>query len=93
MPAHSCRYVGDPTYSTVLKIELIKENESMTQQLISCIPNFSEGRNQSIIKQIARSIEAVDGVTLLDIHSGKDLNRTVTTFIGTPRSVIEAAIN
>ena len=65
----------------------------MTQQLISCIPNFSEGRNQSIIKQIARSIEAVDGVTLLDIHSGKDLNRTVTTFIGTPRSVIEAAIN
>ncbi len=60
-------------------------------QLIECVPNFSEGRNPQIIKQITDSIEAVEGVQLLDVDPGKATNRTVVTFVGAPEAVIEAA--
>ena len=63
----------------------------MMQQLIECVPNFSEGRDMAIIKQITDAIEAVDGVHLLDVDPGKATNRTVVTFVGTPSAVIEAA--
>jgi glutamate formiminotransferase / formiminotetrahydrofolate cyclodeaminase len=55
------------------------------------VPNFSEGRDMSVIKQITAEIEAVDGVKLLDVDPGKATNRTVVTFVGTPEEVIEAA--
>lgn len=55
------------------------------------MPNFSEGRDMSIIKQITDTIETVDGVKLLDIDPGQATNRTVVTFVGTPDEVIEAA--
>lgn len=61
------------------------------QQLIECVPNFSEGRNFHIIKQITDEIEAIEGVRLLNVDPGKATNRTVVTFVGTPESVIEAA--
>ena len=61
------------------------------KQLIECVPNFSEGCNMSVIKQITDCIEAVDGVRLLDVDPGKATNRTVVTFVGTPDEVIEAA--
>jgi glutamate formiminotransferase/formiminotetrahydrofolate cyclodeaminase len=61
------------------------------QQLIECVPNFSEGRDLSIIKQITDVIEAIDGVKLLNVDPGKATNRTVVTFVGTPDAVIEAA--
>lgn len=61
------------------------------QQLIECVPNFSEGRDLSIIKQITDAIEAVDGVKLLDVDPGKATNRTVVTFVGSPDAVVEAA--
>lgn len=61
------------------------------KQLIECVPNFSEGRDASIIKQITDSIEAVDGIRLLNVDPGKATNRTVVTFIGEPAVVIEAA--
>jgi glutamate formiminotransferase/formiminotetrahydrofolate cyclodeaminase len=61
------------------------------QQLIECVPNFSEGRDMSIIKQITDEIESVEGVKLLDVDAGKATNRTVVTFVGTPEAVIEAA--
>ena len=63
----------------------------MQRQLIECVPNFSEGRDMSIIKQITDTIESVEGVKLLDVDPGKATNRTVVTFVGEPAPVIEAA--
>jgi glutamate formiminotransferase/formiminotetrahydrofolate cyclodeaminase len=60
-------------------------------QIIECIPNFSEGIDLKIIKQITTEIEGVEGVSLLDVDRGKATNRTVVTFVGNPESVIEAA--
>jgi glutamate formiminotransferase / formiminotetrahydrofolate cyclodeaminase len=59
--------------------------------LIECVPNFSEGNDLHIIKQITNEIEAVEGVMLLDVDPGKATNRTVVTFVGHPDVVIEAA--
>ncbi|MDR2651713.1 MAG: glutamate formimidoyltransferase [Prevotellaceae bacterium] len=64
---------------------------SEISQLIECVPNFSEGRNMNIIKQITDSIESVDGVTLINVDPGKATNRTVVTFVGAPSNVCEAA--
>ena len=61
------------------------------KQLIECVPNFSEGSDMSIIKQITNEIESVEGVRLLDVDPGKATNRTVVTFVGEPILVIEAA--
>ncbi len=61
------------------------------KQLIECVPNFSEGRDEKIIKQITDAIESVDGIKLLNVDPGKDTNRTVVTFVGEPEQVIEAA--
>lgn len=62
-----------------------------TNQLIECVPNFSEGRNLNIIKQITDEIEKVEGVRLLDVDPGKATNRTVVTFVGHPQAVVDAA--
>jgi glutamate formiminotransferase len=62
------------------------------KQIIECVPNFSEGRDMNIIKQITDVIERVDGVMLLDVDPGKDTNRTVVTFAGEPEPVMEAAV-
>ena len=64
----------------------------MTNQLIECVPNFSEGNDLSIIKQITDQIETVEGVKLLDVDPGKATNRTVVTFVGSPPEVMEAAV-
>ena len=61
--------------------------------LVECVPNFSEGRDESIIRAITDAMEAVDGITLLDVDMGADFNRTVVTIVGPPESVLEAAIN
>jgi glutamate formiminotransferase / formiminotetrahydrofolate cyclodeaminase len=61
------------------------------QKLIECVPNFSEGRDQNVIRQIAAAIEAVDGVSLLDVDPGATTNRTVVTFVGSPEAAVEAA--
>jgi glutamate formiminotransferase/formiminotetrahydrofolate cyclodeaminase len=63
----------------------------MTNKLIECVPNFSEGRDLNIIKQITDEVESVEGVRLLNVDPGKATNRTVVTFIGEPAEVIEAA--
>ena len=73
---------------------IIFENKilNMNQEaIIECVPNFSEGRDMNIIKQITDEIESVDGVKLLDVDPGKATNRTVVTFVGSPQAVIEAA--
>ena len=63
----------------------------MQKQLIECVPNISEGRDTQKIDAIARIVETVEGVRLLDIDPGKATNRTVITFVGEPKPVIEAA--
>ena len=61
------------------------------KRLIECVPNFSEGRDLTVIKQITDAIESVEGVKLLDVDPGKATNRTVVTFVGEPEAVVEAA--
>jgi glutamate formiminotransferase/formiminotetrahydrofolate cyclodeaminase len=61
------------------------------QKLIECVPNFSEGRDPYIIKQITDEIESVKGIQLVDVDPGKATNRTVVTFVGEPKPVTEAA--
>jgi glutamate formiminotransferase / formiminotetrahydrofolate cyclodeaminase len=61
------------------------------QPIIECVPNFSEGSDLSIIKQITDQIENVEGVRLLNVDPGKATNRTVVTFVGQPEAVVEAA--
>lgn len=63
----------------------------MNRQLIECVPNISEGKDISKINTIAKVVETVEGVKLLDIDPGKATNRTVITFVGSPKNVIEAA--
>ena len=60
-------------------------------QLIECVPNFSEGVDLTIIKQITDAIESVEGIKLLNVDPGKATNRTVVTFVGKPTDVVEAA--
>ena len=60
-------------------------------KLVECVPNFSEGKDLAIIEKITDEIESVEGVKLLDVDPGKDTNRTVVTFVGTPGEVVEAA--
>jgi glutamate formiminotransferase/formiminotetrahydrofolate cyclodeaminase len=64
----------------------------MQRPLIECVPNFSEGRDAAIIRQITDPIDTVEGAKLLDVDPGKATNRTVVTFVGTPEAVIEAAV-
>lgn len=64
----------------------------MQKRIIECVPNFSEGRNMEVIKQITDAIEAVKGVKLLDVDPGECTNRTVVTFVGEPEAVCEAAV-
>lgn len=61
------------------------------KKIIECVPNISEGRDESIINACADAVRKVQGVTLLDVDPGKSTNRTVFTFVGDPESVTEAA--
>src|SRR6195256_815447 len=61
------------------------------QKVIECVPNFSQGRDLDVIRQIATAIESVDGVSLLNVDPGASTNRTVVTFAGTPDTAVEAA--
>ncbi|MCB9205813.1 MAG: glutamate formimidoyltransferase [Ignavibacteriales bacterium] len=63
----------------------------MSEKLIECVPNFSEGRDLTVIKQITDVIEKVENVKLLDVDPGADMNRTVVTFVGDPKGVKQAA--
>jgi glutamate formiminotransferase/formiminotetrahydrofolate cyclodeaminase len=60
-------------------------------KLIECVPNFSEGCDQNIIRQITEAIQTVEGVSLLDVDPGASTNRTVVTFVGSPDAAVDAA--
>ena len=61
------------------------------KQIVECVPNFSEGRDMNVIKQITSEIEKTSGVKLLDVDPGEATNRTVVTFVGEPEAVVDAA--
>ncbi len=61
------------------------------EKIVECVPNFSEGRDKTVINAIAAAVESVPGVKLLDVDPGVDFNRTVFTFVGEPKPVVEAA--
>jgi glutamate formiminotransferase/formiminotetrahydrofolate cyclodeaminase len=61
------------------------------KKILECVPNFSEGRDPHIIRQITDAIQSVDGVQLLDVDAGRATNRTVVTFVGEPGPVVDAA--
>ena len=63
----------------------------MEKRIVECVPNFSEGRDMNVIKQITDVIEGVEGIKLLDVDPGKATNRTVVTFVGQIDAVVEAA--
>lgn len=63
----------------------------MQKRIVECVPNFSEGRDKEVIRQIVAAIEAAGGVKVLDVDPGEATNRTVVTFVGDPESVVEAA--
>lgn len=63
----------------------------MKNAIIECVPNFSEGRDKTKIKEITDAIESVEGISLLDADPGEATNRTVVTFVGSPEDVVEAA--
>ena len=62
-------------------------------QIVECVPNFSEGNDIEIIKAISAAISGSKGVSLLNVDPGKATNRTVMTFVGDPESVLKAAFN
>ena len=64
----------------------------MVEPLVECVPNFSEGKDESIINAITDAMGSIDGVTLLDVDMGADFNRTVVTIVGPPNSVLDAAV-
>ena len=61
------------------------------KRLIECVPNYSEGRDKSVIDAIVAAIRTVEGVSVLDVDPGEATNRTVVTFVGEPEPVCEAA--
>jgi glutamate formiminotransferase / formiminotetrahydrofolate cyclodeaminase len=63
------------------------------KKIVECVPNFSEGRNRETIDAITHAIEQTKGCRLLDVDPGKSTNRTVYTFVGSPKAVIQGALN
>ena len=61
------------------------------KQIIECVPNYSEGRDKTVIDAIVSAIRTVEGVKVLDVDPGEATNRTVVTFVGEPQPVCEAA--
>jgi len=65
---------------------------TVSKQIVECVPNFSEGRDKDVIRQITDEISKVNGVKLLDVDPGEATNRTVVTFVGSPSAVLDAAV-
>ena len=61
------------------------------KQIVECVPNYSEGRDKSVIDSIVAAIASVEGVKVLDVDPGVATHRTVVTFVGEPAAVCEAA--
>ncbi len=65
----------------------------MAKRIVECVPNISEGRNQSVIDSVVKAASAVKGASVLDVDPGAATNRTVITIAGEPEAVVQAAFN
>ena len=74
-----------------MPMELKIQNSKLKNQIVECVPNFSEGRNQNVINQIVAAIGSTPDVKVLNVDPGEATNRTVVTFVGSPEGVTEAA--
>ena len=63
------------------------------EQIVECVPNFSEGRDAEKIAALVAAVESVEGVAVLGTHSDADHNRSVITFVGGPAAVVEASLS
>jgi glutamate formiminotransferase len=70
----------------------LRNSKSAIRNLVECVPNFSEGRKPEVIEAIARAIESVTGVTVLNRHIDPDHNRSVITFVASPEAIVDAAL-
>ena len=61
-------------------------------QIVECVPNFSEGRDLEKIDKIVSAFRAKPGVKLLDYSNDEDHNRLVVTVVGEPEALCEAVI-
>ncbi|MFL6229509.1 MAG: glutamate formimidoyltransferase, partial [Pyrinomonadaceae bacterium] len=62
------------------------------EKIVECVPNFSEGRRPETLARLVGAVDSVEGVAVLDTHTDADHNRSVITFVGEPRAVVEAAV-
>ena len=69
----------------------IVNRQSTIDNLIECVPNFSEGRNKDVVDQLAAAISTVETACVLDMHIDPDHNRSVITFVASPENVVAAA--
>ena len=68
-------------------------NMSANLEIVECVPNFCEGRDKAVIKAIGDAIQETSGCTMLDVATGSSTNRTIYTFVGSPKAVLEGAMN
>ncbi len=70
-----------------------KKQIEISEPVIKCVPNFSEGKDKKIVEKIAEAIMEVKGISVFDVHIDPSHNRSVITFIGHPEAVVQAAFN
>ncbi|XP_045357037.1 formimidoyltransferase-cyclodeaminase isoform X2 [Leopardus geoffroyi] len=91
-PARHCRATVPPSLGLPCERSTGIEAQTMSQ-LVECVPNFSEGNKQEVIDAISRAVAQTPGCVLLDVDAGPSTNRTVYTFVGQPKDVVEGALN
>lgn len=64
----------------------------MNTKIVECVPNFSEGRDKTVIDAIVGAVRAVPGISVLDVDPGASTNRTVLTFVGSPDCIVDGAL-
>ncbi len=64
----------------------------MSNKLVECVPNISEGRRPEVVAECVAAVNSVDGVRVLHFTSDYDHNRSVITFVGSPEGAVEAAV-
>lgn len=71
---------------------LIQNQKSRIENLVECVPNFSEGRKAETVRRLSEAIESVDSAIVLDTHMDADHNRSVITFVASPERIVEASL-
>src|SRR5450755_949535 len=91
MPAILARSSSRTRTTSTFQLNPKRSTDSRMKKIIECVPNFSEGRDLDVIRQITNAIESVGGISLLNVDPGASTNRTVVTFAGAPEAAVEAA--